>query len=108
VDNVSGGEAKARSDFALACGATVQGAAMSQQFRPGSAVNGPVDPAAAQKGAVGGIDDGVDGQRRNIGANGAQCGRHSDIESVKRLLSRKTPSTRRATLPQPFSLTTEE
>lgn len=71
VDDVSGGKAEAGGNFGLARGAAVQGAAAGQQFRPGGAVNGSIDPAATQEGIVGGVDDSVDSQCRNIGTNGA-------------------------------------
>jgi hypothetical protein len=33
---------------------------MTQRAGPGGPVDGPVDPAAPEQGAVGGVDDGVD------------------------------------------------
>lgn len=71
VDDVPGGKPEAGSDFGFTRSTAVQGVAVSQQLRPGSAVDGSVDPAAAQEGVVGGVDDGIDAQCRNIGANGA-------------------------------------
>ena len=79
VDDVPGRETEAGGDFGLPCGAAVQGTTVGQQLRPGGAVNGSVDSAAAQEGIVGGVDDGVDGQCRNIGTDDTQGGGHDEI-----------------------------
>jgi ATP-dependent Clp protease ATP-binding subunit ClpB len=45
-------------------------AALGQQTRPGSAVDRSVDPAAAEQGAVGGVDDRVDPLGGDVALNG--------------------------------------
>jgi len=76
VDDEAGGEAKARAYFGLPRGAAVECAAIGQQLRTGGAVDGSVNATATQKAAVGGVDNSVDGQCRNVGANGTQRGGH--------------------------------
>ena len=41
--------------------------ALVEQLGPGGPVDGSVDPAAAEQRRVGGVDDGVDGERRDVG-----------------------------------------
>ncbi len=52
-------QAVALFDFGLSHFTTVQGAALSQQIRPGSAVNGARQRPTAQQALVGGVDDGI-------------------------------------------------
>lgn len=44
-------------------------AAFAQQTPPGGGVDGAVDAAAAQEGFVGCVDDGVDGEGGDVGAD---------------------------------------
>ncbi|MDB5627591.1 MAG: hypothetical protein JWR73_3393 [Tardiphaga sp.] len=67
VDHIAGGKPVTRRDLGLAGGAAMQRAAGSKQLRTGGAVDRTIDPAAAQQGLIGSIDDGVYGQRRDVG-----------------------------------------
>jgi hypothetical protein len=60
-------QAVAAGDLRVAGVASAQRAALSQQFRPGRPVDRAVDAAAAEQRAVGGVDDGVDLKRRDVG-----------------------------------------
>jgi hypothetical protein len=72
VDDVLSLEPKARRDFRRAGVATAKPAALLQQLRPGGAMDGAVDAAAAEQRAVRRVDDGVDVERRDVG--------HADFE----------------------------
>ena len=56
---------------------TAERSASRQQIGSGSAVNGAIDAAAAQQRAVGGVDDRVDVQGRDVGARDGQLVGHS-------------------------------
>jgi hypothetical protein len=45
----------------------MEGAAFGQQVRPGRAMDRAIDAASAEQRGVGGVDDGVNAQRRDIG-----------------------------------------
>lgn len=70
VNDVAAWQAVSAGDAGLPRGAAAQLAALLQQFRPGGAVNGPIHPAAAQQRRIGGIHNGIHGQRGDIGLNG--------------------------------------
>ena len=53
-------------DFRFSCFTAAQRPAFSQQFRPRSAVNGVVYAASAEKAFVGGINDALAVQGRNV------------------------------------------
>src|SRR5450631_2484980 len=57
----------AQSDFGVAGLAAVKGAAFGQKLRARGAMDGPVDTAATKQGRIGGVDDGVNAQGRNVG-----------------------------------------
>ncbi len=59
VDDVLGRQAVAPGELGLAGFAAVQGSALGQQLRPCRRVNGTIYPAAAQQDEIGGVDDGV-------------------------------------------------
>jgi hypothetical protein len=67
MDHIPGGKPISRRDPSLTGWATTERPAFPQQIGPGSAVDGPIDPAAAQQRLVRGIDDGVNGQGGDIG-----------------------------------------
>lgn len=56
-------------DFGAAGGAAVQCAAFAQEAAAGGGVDGAVDAAAAEEGFVGCVDDGVEGQGGDVGAD---------------------------------------
>ncbi len=47
-----------------------------KQLRAGGAMIAPSDPAAAKQRRIGGIDDGIQRERGEVGLNGTQGGRH--------------------------------
>jgi hypothetical protein len=67
VDDVAGGQAVAPGQARLAGRAAAEGAALGQQLGAGRAVDGPVHTAAAEEAVIGGVDDGVNGELRDVG-----------------------------------------
>jgi hypothetical protein len=59
-------------DFGVAGLAAMEGAALGQQFGAGRAMDRTIDAATAEQRRVGGVDDGVNAQRRDIGDNDFQ------------------------------------
>ena len=60
------GQIPAFREAAFAHGTAAELDAFGQKFASRSTVNRAVDASAAQQRAVGGIDDGVDGERRDV------------------------------------------
>ncbi len=60
MDDIASGEPVGVGDASLTGRATAEGTTLLQQLRPGGAVDGTIDPAAAQQRLVGGIDNGID------------------------------------------------
>ena len=54
-------------DFGIAGRAAMERAALGKQFRAGRAMDRAIDAAAAEQRSVGGVDDGVNAKRRDIG-----------------------------------------
>ena len=54
-------------DFGVAGFAAMEGSAFGQKFGAGGAVNRAVDAAPAEQARIGGVDDGVNAQGRDIG-----------------------------------------
>ena len=67
VNDVPGLEPIAAGDLGGTGVAAAQGLAFGQELGSGGAMNGAVDAAAAEQRGVGGIDDGVDVERRDVG-----------------------------------------
>src|SRR4029079_11784969 len=67
VDHVPGLETITARDLGAAGVAATQRTAFGQQFRPGRAVNGAINAAAAQQRAVGGIHNCIDIERGDVG-----------------------------------------
>ena len=67
MNDVPGLEAIAAGDLGGTGVATAQRLALGQQLRSGGAMDGAVDAAAAEQRRFGGIDDGVDVERRDVG-----------------------------------------
>jgi hypothetical protein len=59
-------------DFGVAGLAAMERAAFGQQFGPGRAMDRTIDAATAEQRRVGGVDDGVNAQRRDVGDNDFQ------------------------------------
>jgi len=72
VDHMLGRQPIAACDFHGSGVTAAERPARGEQFRSGGAMDRAVDAAAAEQGAVGRIDDGVERQRRDVG--------HADIE----------------------------
>ena len=70
VDDPAGRQVVAGCDLRLTGFAATQLAAGLKQFGSGRAVDGTIDTATAQQRLVGGIDDGVHGQGRDVGLHG--------------------------------------
>jgi hypothetical protein len=66
MNDKSGGQAITPGQFCLAGLATVEQAALAEKFRTGSAMDCPIDPSAAKQRAVSGVDNGVNGQDRDV------------------------------------------
>jgi hypothetical protein len=56
-------------DFGVAGLAAVKRAALSEQLRPGGAMDRPIDAAAAQQRGIRGVDDGINAQCGDVGDN---------------------------------------
>jgi hypothetical protein len=67
VDDESPLQPVAAGDLRLARGAAAEPAAFREQARPGGAMDRPVDAAAAEQRLVGGVDDRVEAERRDVG-----------------------------------------
>ena len=59
----------AARDLRIAGGAAAERAAVREQAQPRRAMDGPVHAASAEERGVGGIDDGVDIQLGDVGAD---------------------------------------
>lgn len=81
VDDKSRGQIVAGGDLGFAGIASAEGFAVAVQPFPRRAMDGGIHTAPAEQGRIGGIDNGIDRQRRNIALN--------DFD-----LSHTTPSTR--------------
>ena len=78
VDDMPGRQPVAARDLGGAGRAAAEGLARRKQFRPGGAMDGTVYTAATQQRRVGGVDDGIDGERGDVGDNNFQP-RSADI-----------------------------
>jgi hypothetical protein len=73
VDDVLRREPVAARNSRLACRAAAEAPAFAEKRRARCAVNGTVDPATAEQRGIRGIDYRVNGERRNVRTNRAQC-----------------------------------
>ncbi|KAI9163809.1 Calcium channel YVC1 [Paramyrothecium foliicola] len=73
VDDVLGGQAVAAGDAGLAGGTAAELRALGAQAAARGEVDGAVDAAAAEEGAVGGVDDGVDLEGGDVAAEEADA-----------------------------------
>ena len=67
VDHMSGLETIPFGDLGIAGLAAVQHAAFKNKLGPRGPMNRAIDPTAAQQRRIGGVDDGVNAKRCNIG-----------------------------------------
>src|SRR5262249_16297332 len=67
LDDVLGLEAIAAGDLGGAGVAAAERATLGEKVRPGGAVNGAIDAAATEQRSVGGVDDGPDIERGDVG-----------------------------------------
>jgi len=67
VDDMARLQIEAGRDLGVAGRTAAELAASFEQARTGGAMNGPVDAAAAGKPLIGGVDDRVDVERRDVG-----------------------------------------
>jgi hypothetical protein len=74
VDHMTGLEPITLGDLGITGGATLQRTAFGQQFRPRGPMDRAIDPAAAEQRRIGGVDDGVNAKRCNIGDDDFQPG----------------------------------
>lgn len=80
VNHVPRRQPEPGSDLGVASGAATERTASGQQLRTGRTMNGTIDTAATQQRAVRRIDDGIDGQRGDIGDDDVE-GRLTDLPS---------------------------
>ena len=66
VEDVAGGEAVPLGELGLAGFAAAEEAARVEEFGAGGAVDGAIYASAAEERAVGGVDDGVDGEGGDV------------------------------------------
>ncbi len=66
VDHVLRWQLVATADFGIAGGAAVQCSAFGHQLGTGCTVNGTINSATTQKGIVGGVDDCIHSQCRDV------------------------------------------
>ena len=71
VDDPGGWQLMAARDLGLPRLASGEQPAFVQKLRTGGPMDRAIDPAAAELGRVGGVDDGVHGQRCDVGAQRA-------------------------------------
>jgi hypothetical protein len=72
VDHMARPQPISFCDLGVAGRAAAQCQALRKQLGPGRAVNGPIDAAAAKQRIVGGVNNGVDIQRRDVGDDDVQ------------------------------------
>jgi hypothetical protein len=74
MDHVARLELEASRDFRLAGRTAAKREAGFEQLRAGGAMDRPID-AAAGKPSIGGVDDRIDRERRDVGDNDFEAGR---------------------------------
>ncbi len=67
MDNVLRRQPIAARDLGRAGFTAAEPFTFGQQLRPRGAMDRAVDPAAAEQAGIRGIDDGIDGERRDVG-----------------------------------------
>ena len=67
VNDISGRQAISARDPDIARRASVQGAALDKQLRPGGTMNRAVNTASTEQGFIRSVDDRINAQRRDIG-----------------------------------------
>ena len=75
VNDMAGLELESRRDFRVARWAAAELPAGLKELRPGRAVNRAIDPAAARELGIGGVDDRIDVERRDVGDEDFEPGR---------------------------------
>lgn len=76
VDDVGRGQAAALRELGLPHRAAPQQAALPQQLRPRGPVDGPIHAPTPQQRRVRRVDDGLHGQRCDVGEEGVDGGGH--------------------------------
>jgi hypothetical protein len=69
-------------DLDVASGAAIQGAAGGEQFGAGSAMDGTIDATAAEQRRIGGVDNGINAQGRDVGNDNPQ-GRRAELTACR-------------------------
>jgi hypothetical protein len=75
MDHMSRPELEARRDLGFAGWATIQRQAGLEKLGAGGPVDGAINAAAAGKARIGGVDDRIDAERRNVGDEDFETGR---------------------------------
>lgn len=70
MDHMPSLQSIAFRDLGLTCFTTFESAALRQQQRPGSFMDGTIHPTTAEEGGVGGVDNGVHVESGNVGLEG--------------------------------------
>ena len=73
MNDVSGLEVVAPGNLSMPGFTAAEGSAFSEEFRPGGTMNGPIHAAAAQKGAIGGVDNALRVGLCNIANNNGKA-----------------------------------
>jgi hypothetical protein len=77
VNDIFRGKTIAFCEFRPAGGATAEQAALLEKFRAGGAMDCPVNASASKQRVIGGVDDSIHGQGRNVGFKNRDSFRHS-------------------------------
>ena len=72
VDHVTAREAVSEGEFGVAGRTAAQGAAFGQKLRAGGPVDRAVHAATAQKRLIGGVDNGIQAERGDVGDDDVQ------------------------------------
>ena len=93
VDHMLCGQPVAAGDLRVAGGAAAERAAFGEQLRTRRAMDRAIDASAAKQRGVGGVDDGIDRKRGDVGDDDLEL-RVADAACAVVILRRPTAATR--------------
>src|SRR3954453_12419731 len=94
MNDVLCGQLVTLRDLRVAGMAAIQGRALVHKFAAGCAMNGAIDAAPSHEGGVGGVDDGVDCEGGEVGAEGAETSWHGEEGSSTNSSSSNSPKSK--------------